>query len=505
MTELKGKRVLIFQQRGWALTIGNFLAQKLHKEGCELAALTFKRSTHEFIQKQDTPYKIILNNDEVMNDPKTYLAGEIYPLEEICADLGIDSIWPIVQSLRNHVKSYGDKYYYGHKQNISDEGIIDYVMAVYKYTKFFFKEFDPEVIIAPNFVALPHIIFNLYAEKRGVEMITVTDSKIRGINIFSLRYLDDKGLFYDRVDDLNSGKIESHNIDKAKKYIIDFREKFIKPAYHKDTNENTSWYSGLRHALSPYRQIFLWLLHAPKNELNTIGVTADYRTPYYILRDHYVFDKNKKFVEKLRYYPLERIKKFVYFPLQFQPESSIDVMASHFNNQIETARLVAMSLPGDYTLVVKEHPAMIGLRPSSYTEKIRRTVNVKLIDYRIPGETVLKKASLVISPNSTTLAEAAFLNKPAIQLGNLGTTLRLPNVQKHTDMTTLTKKIKEVLQTPLNTEKYERHLENYVAAAYDTGFDMEYNKIWEEGTENKKRMELLWDTYKKEIVRCLDK
>ena len=52
MSALQGKRILIFQQRGWGKTIGRFLAKKLYDEGCYLAALTSKRSTHELIVEQ---------------------------------------------------------------------------------------------------------------------------------------------------------------------------------------------------------------------------------------------------------------------------------------------------------------------------------------------------------------------------------------------------------------------------------------------------------------------
>ena len=51
-----------------------------------------------------------------------------------------------------------------------------------------------------------------------------------------------------------------------------------------------------------------------------------------------------------------KLKSFIYFPLQFQPEEIIDVKSPFFSNQIETARQVALSLPGSYTLVVKDHP-----------------------------------------------------------------------------------------------------------------------------------------------------
>jgi len=503
MNKLKGKRILIFQQRGWAINIGHFLAKKLQAEGCRLAALTLKRTTHEFILNQkEVKYDLVINNDEIMSRPKDYLNGEIYSLEEICKELGVDSIWPIVASLRNHVWSYKDKYYYGFKQNVPDEEIIDFVMAVYKYIKVFFNEFKPDVIIAPGFVSLPHIMFNLFAKKRGIEMNSIVDSKIRGYNIFSNGYQNDKGVFYDRVDALNNGS-ETKNRNRAKQYIKEFRENFIQPDYMPSSKiNNISILKKIKKELSPYKAILRWYIKGPsKNVLESTGITPDYKPPKYILRDHYCDKFYRRFMKKFSYYPFEKIEKFVYFPLQFQPEMTIDVAAPFFNNQIETARQVAMSLPDDYSLVVKEHPAMLGFRSPSYIKKIDKTPNVKLIDYRISGEEVLKRADLVISPNGTTIAEAAFLNKPTIQLGNLGTTLKLPNVFKHTDMTTLTTKIKEVLKIDLNTAEYERRLENFVAAVYDTGFDFKYETFWAKGRGD--NIENLWAIYRREIKNSL--
>ena len=97
-----------------------------------------------------------------------------------------------------------------------------------------------------------------------------------------------------------------------------------------------------------------------------------------------------------------------------------------------------------------------------------------------------------------SVAEAAFYGKPAIQLGSLGTTKLLPNVTVHHDFTTLSAVIKKSLAASLHTAEYERHLENYVAAAYDTGFGFDYVSAWERGKGN---LEELWPVYKKELVR----
>jgi hypothetical protein len=498
---LKGKKILIFQQRGWAISIGHFLAKKLQDEGCKLAALTLKRTTHKFIlNQQEVKYDFILNNDEIMSRPKEYLGNDDYTLAEIEEALGVESIWPMVMSLRNHVRSYKDNYYYSFKQNVPDEEIVHFIKAIYKYIRVIFEQFSPDLIISPNFVALPHIMLNLYAKKKGVTMFDATDSKIRGVYIFSHDYQDSIGDFWNRIDALNTGSEKSQNQDRAKKYIAEFRKNFIQPQYMKKESPKTLL-QKIRHMGSPYYHILRWYLKRPINELESTGITGDYRPPRIILRDHYAYDKYKRQTERFPFYPFEKVGKYVYFPLQFQPEASIDVAAPYFSNQVETARQVAMSLPGDYTLVVKEHPAMVGLRSPSYLEKVARTVNVKLVDYRIPNEKIIRGASLIVSPNSTTLAEAAFLNKPAIQLGDLGTTLKLPNVFKHTDMTTLALKIKEVLKKDLSNNEYERLLENYVSAAYDTGFDIDYIKMWEENDNTDK--EKLWLAYKKHIEEII--
>lgn len=495
-------KVLIIQQRGWGIRIGHFLAKKLQEEGCSLAALTFKKTTHEFVLNQkDVKYDFIINNDEIMGRPDKYLAGDSFDMDEICRSIGVDTLWPIFANMRNFVMSYKDKYYYAFRQNVSDEISISYMQAWYKCIKEIFDQFNPDLIITPNFVAFPHIMLNLYALKRGIKMIGVTDSKVRGINIFTHSYQNDQGEFCERADVLNSGLEISPNKEKAREYISEFRKSFIKPQYteyHRKSQKSIK--ERIKNSsLGLLLYIIRWYVKRPINVLDSTGISGDYRPPRILIRDYICKRKYKKFMDKFSYYPFDNIKKFVYFPLQFQPEETIDVMAPLFNNQIETARQVAMSLPGEYTLVVKEHPEMAGLRPPSYIEKISRQPNIKLIDYRIDTGKILENTALVVSPNSTTLAEAAFYNIPAIQLGNLGTTQKLPNVVKHSDMSTLSSKIREVLSWELKNEEYESRLENYVSAVYDTGFDFNYLGVWERN--EKENMELLWDLYRNEIER----
>lgn len=500
--EFRGKRILIFQQRDWGRRIGHFLARKLQGEGCRLAALTFKNESHLFVLRQkQVKYDLIVSIDEIMTDPSKFLDGDDISFAEICADLGVDTLWPFIYSLRNHVTNYGEKYFYSFRQNVPDEEIVVYVKALYISLKRFFDEFHPETILSPNFSDIAHIMCNLMAEKHGAAMIAPNDSKIRGISIFSHSFHGDKGPFCDRIGALNSGQADSTNRGRAMKYIAEFRQQFKDPKYSEQQLRKKSRWKRLRQTLSPLRKIFNWYVKKHINYLPNLGVTIDYKPPRIILRDFFAERRYRKFAENYPYYSFEKVEKFVYFPLQVQPEATIDVQAPYFTNQVEFARLVAMSLPGDYTLVVKEHPAMVGFRPPDALDKLARTANIKLIDFRIPSEKVLQRTALVVSPSSTTIAEAAFYNKPAIQLGDLGTTLKLPNVFKHSDLPSLPRKIKEVLAKDLKTADYERRLENYVAAAYDTGFVFDYFGVWYHG--EKGNMENLWQVYRKEILNVL--
>ena len=484
MMDLTGRRVLIFQQRNWALRIGHAVAKRLQERGCRLAALTIQDKAHEFVLRQkEVSYDLVVFGDDIKFAPAEYLGDDDYSLADICDDLGVDTVWELVQSMRAHVKSYKDKYYYGFKQNMSDEDIIVYIKAVYKNIKSVFAEFKPEVIVTPNFVALQHLMFYLYARKHGVRMFGVTDMKVRGYFSFS-DHLQTCGPFADRIAELDNGA-HSDNRERAKAYIRKFREQFIKPdTVCKSPLDTVDWWGSIKQEILPYWFCLHWFLKKGWEKKNVFGVTLDTLSPRYILRDHYMRKLNKWRSNRFQYADFDSIEKFVFFPLQFQPEETIDVHSPRFNNQLETARQLAMSLPGDYTLVTKEHPMMIDKRSPSYLEKLARTPNVKLIDPKISSEYVLERAPLVISPGGTILAEAAILKIPAIQLGEVGRTKLLPNVCHYTDMSTVSAVIKKQLGDKLDSLEYEQRLINYFTAAYDVGFKADYVRIWELSKED---------------------
>ena len=501
---LNNKRVLIFQQRNWALRIGHFLAQRLQQEGCHLSALTLKKTTHQFVCDQtDVSYQSIVSHDDIMEFPENYLKDKTVTLSEVCEALGVDSIWPFVNSLRNHVRNYGKKFYYSYQQNMSDEEIVNYVKAVYLVFNELLDREQPELIMAPNFVAFPHIMMCLLAKRRGIPMQAVTDVKVKGRYMFTYSFNDDEGPFFDRLKELKEAE-QSQNQSKAVEYLEGMRKKFAQPDYFtsKSNKNNDSLLVKLKVWKGILLTIYGYYRRGNVNALKTLGITGDSRTPKIILRDYFQKQKNEKLAKAREYVVLEGIKQpYAYFPLQFQPEATIDVFAPFFSNQIDAIRQVAMALPGDMTLVVKDHPSALGYRSDTYLQKVASIPNVKLVDYRTPADQVLKGALVVISPNSTTLMEGAIFGKPGIQLGNCGTTEVIPHVSKRTDIPALSAYIRFITSDEFDLETKNAELENYVAAAYDTGWEFNYHGLWERG--EKADMERLWDIYVTEICRVL--
>lgn len=503
MNYLKGKNILIFQQRNWALNIGHFLAKKLKAEGCGLAAVTLKKSTDKFIKNQsEVNYKSIINIDEILDDPNKYLGKREITLKEICQELKLHSVWPMLHSDRKLVRSYRDKYYYSFRQNIPDEFIVAFIKAYYLALKDLFLKFKPDLVLIATFISEEHLMLKLFAEKFGISVISITDSKVPGYYIFASDELCRRSELRDRFLDLHNGRAESANLKKAGEFINNFRKNFQPPTYNASVERQINLWRKIRSYLSPLKQIYNFYLN-PESRINHIKIidpTPDYKPPKIILRDWWCQKRYEKFFRNYKYYPLNKLKKFVFFPLKVTPEGNVDLMCPLYNNQIELARQIAMSLPDDYMLVTREHPAMIGLRPPSYLEKIDKTPNVKIIDYRIPIEQVLKKTDLIINTYSTTFFESAFYYKPVIMLMESGIFELLPNVFKHTDLSTLTDKIKKVLSLNLKSPAYERQLENYIAAVFDVGFDYDHIGAWE---LNKGGKDELWFLYKREMERLL--
>lgn len=110
-------------------------------------------------------------------------------------------------------------------------------------------------------------------------------------------------------------------------------------------------------------------------------------------------------------------KRFVFYPLQYTPESSINTPAPYFVDQFRVIDALRFAVPSDHLLVVKEHPSCVEMRPTKFMRRVRKLPGVVVVKAAIPGIEVIKRAALTATVTGTAAFEAFLLGRPAVALG----------------------------------------------------------------------------------------
>jgi hypothetical protein len=196
-------------------------------------------------------------------------------------------------------------------------------------------------------------------------------------------------------------------------------------------------------------------------------------------------------------------EKFVFFPLQVEPERNVLFGAPLYSNQLDIIEKIAKSLPVDYKLYVKEHPAMKKKhwRKISYYKKILDLPNVKLIHPSVKSSEIMRKSSLILTLNGTSGFEASFYGKPSIVFSdvifsNLSWVHRIRNledlpisilntIEKKVDVTELNNFINKLITNTFPFDEFKIYAEifNKIHNGFIIGDDIsmiELNNYFEE-------------------------
>ena len=172
-------------------------------------------------------------------------------------------------------------------------------------------------------------------------------------------------------------------------------------------------------------------------------------------------------------------RRIVYFTLQQEPESSTLVMAPYATNQVALLRELALSLPADTQLVVKEHIWALHGRPSGFYEQIVAIPNVTLVHPSASSLELIRRADLVCVITSSAGYEAAVLGKPVVHLGHYSTLFGLSHVW-HFDSTRRFEDVRTILRDaslPGAAEARARAGARYFLAARSLCMDLAAAKI----------------------------
>lgn len=156
------------------------------------------------------------------------------------------------------------------------------------------------------------------------------------------------------------------------------------------------------------------------------------------------------YLEALDMPPLE---PFVLFSLHMQPESSIDVWAPFFSNQLWVIELLSRSVPPTHRLLIKIHKSDAARYSAEHLDEMRSFPGVALVRPFADARGFIERAALVISIQGTMGLEAALLGKPVIMLGESPVTV-FPSARSIGRIDELPALVRSMLQSrpPLRSE-----------------------------------------------------
>jgi len=234
-----------------------------------------------------------------------------------------------------------------------------------------------------------------------------------------------RGIFY-YIIDVAGGRILISNIneDNANKKLIDVyklkkntglsdsESQKVLSFIHSFKNKGVM-FTQIDHPTGNLTRRFKTLLSVLKegNEYKWTSRNKIFTT--YIKRLYrYLFEKYI-----IRYEKIRNDEKFIFFPLHLALDMQVLVRSPFYFNQAELIKQIALSLPKNIKLYVKEHPAEIGNTPMDQIKSIKSIENVRLLDPAINSHDLIKGAEAVITIASTTGWEAFLYKKPVITFG----------------------------------------------------------------------------------------
>lgn len=281
-------------------------------------------------------------------------------------------------------------------------------MEIYRQTRRLMEAFRPTHALVSQVEGFDGKAFIAAAKEFGARIAVPTSARNLGGTYFSPNDLE-KLPAYARAG-------ADKWTEPAKRYVDEFRLN-PRPAARKSTDqsERLDDFSPplSKRALNALRR---WMTVPGGFQPDFLRVSLLNNLP--VLRDSLWAARRKRNERFFDIGSLEELpRKFVFYPLQYTPESSINTPAPYFVDQMRAIDAVRFAMPGDCTLVVKEHPSCIILRSSELVRRLQRTSGVSVARSSLPSLDICKKAGATISVTGTATFEAMLSGRNALCLG----------------------------------------------------------------------------------------
>lgn len=307
---------------------------------------------------------------------------------------------------------YKSKYY-------SKDQILSVAIKRLKFIEKTILTLKPDVVYWPTVVAsYESTIFDQICSSRNIKFLTAIPYRIKNFFYYA------KNMFYKYpyIEDIyQKTKIKKKNISVVNKL---FKE-ITKPGKLSSDAEFVSE-SVKRLDNSIFKSISVFLNFLTKHsiafilyKLNIKVYKLSYHKKYEFLSpiiEKYKLLSTFHFLKKFKYKNLNC--NYIYYPLHRTPEGSTQLNGNVFMDQFFLIQSLSKNLPINYKLLIKEHPSMIEAhsRGKKFYEEISKLPNVEIVDFKISGSEVVKKAKLVVILDGSSAMEAMLFGVPILTM-----------------------------------------------------------------------------------------
>ncbi|MBI2405085.1 hypothetical protein HYV22_02805 [Candidatus Gottesmanbacteria bacterium] len=382
-------KICLILQRRFAFLSHDLVILLNQKYGVEnFCGYVFQRSSYDFLRSQrEINYHSLVLDEDVHARYKTETIDLDY-LERLKQELGIPNLWPYIAIDRILMSGQLLREYPYDSPRYTHEEMMKIFQVKAKTVIEFLDKERPDALIVPNIGTTAAFLLYRLAQKRGIKILYISVAPpIRDRFIMSETYAEFTGVektFHENRK--NSQKNEFR--EEARKFLHEFRSD--PRSYHKEAGPVRQPSGGLKrfNYLLPKNifRSFSWFIHLIYEHF-----TTDYRYDYsYIHPWNYLGDRVKRKIRNMigandLYDTFDPHEDFAFFPLHYEPEISLLLLAPFATDQLYLVRQIAKSLPLHFKLYVKEHPVMVPYRPRSYYKKLKKIPNVKLISPALSG------------------------------------------------------------------------------------------------------------------------
>ncbi len=276
-----------------------------------------------------------------------------------------------------------------------------------------FDRLKPDMVVSFICVTMLDYVAYLVAKARGIRFFNLRPTRIGDRVTLSNKLNDPAPELAAQYERLITGA-PSNFRDEAQRYIQRVREQHgryegvVRTSDRPALESNAGKFARIDRLFAAVRSYI--------NYRSSVAAT-DNHVPDPLRRLYFTAWRNPRQARRVRNFfkdsyvnesDLQQLS-YVFFPLHTEPEVSLLVYGRPYVNQIEIIRMLAMSLPVNMVLVVKEHPWMVGKRSIGAYQKMLEIPRVRFANPATEARTLIKQAHLVAVVTGSVALEAAML------------------------------------------------------------------------------------------------